>query len=202
MLTSRGCAALKHCLGSFDTANSREQNSFKILLVTFARKLGCFARKTGSRSRSFQFSVGATTRVTEFEFGKSLMLLGQFQPTPIRYGCFMIKQSLIDNAWPQQPRSTLNFAATGPDDGPAVELARACVGLAGDWHPAKVLTRIRPVGRTTLFRLAREGKIRVCRIKPRGNIRAGKTLFSLSSLDAFFHEHECHVDTENVGGAS
>jgi len=112
-----------------------------------------------------------------------------------------MNQLHIHNAWPQQPRLQKSLAATDSDTGSTIELARACVGLAGDWHPAKVVTRIRPVGRTTLFRLAREGKIRVCRIKPRGNIRAGKTLFALSSIDAYFGDYECCVNADQSGGS-
>jgi hypothetical protein len=53
-----------------------------------------------------------------------------------------------------------------------------------EWLDAKRITQIYGLGKSTLYRLAEEGKIRTSSLKERGKQR-GKRLFSVDSVSAF-----------------
>lgn len=53
-----------------------------------------------------------------------------------------------------------------------------------EWGDARRVTLIFGLGKSTLYRLADEGKIRTSSLRERGKLR-GKRLFSLDSIAAF-----------------
>jgi len=56
-----------------------------------------------------------------------------------------------------------------------------------EWADAKNITRIFGIGKSTLYRLESEGKIRSSSLRERGKLR-GKKLFSCDSIAAYIEK--------------
>lgn len=70
-----------------------------------------------------------------------------------------------------------------------------------EWVDAREAKRLFSLGKTTLYALANDGKIRTCSLRERGKLR-GKRLFSYDSIKQHIESRATGGEAQQEGGAA